>query len=75
MNRKKLGLVIVCLIFNMIIGINITGKVFAQTKPKIVVDSAFHDYGEVLRGEKVSHTFVIKNQGNATLIIKSAKPG
>jgi hypothetical protein len=75
LNRKRLDLVIVYLIFNMIIGINVTGKVFAQPKPKIVVDSAFHDYGEVLRGEKVSHTFVIKNQGNATLIIKNARPG
>jgi hypothetical protein len=59
----------------MIIGLNVTGKVLAQPKPKIVVDSAFHNYGEVLRGEKVSHAFVIKNEGKAPLIIKNAKPG
>jgi len=75
LNRMRSGLVIVCLIFYMIIGLNYTGNVLAQPKPKIVVDSPFHNYGEVLRGEKVSHAFVIKNQGKATLIIKNAKPG
>jgi hypothetical protein len=59
----------------MIVGLNYTGKVIAQPKPKIVVDSPFHNYGEVLRGEKVSHAFVIKNKGGTNLIIKSAKPG
>jgi len=51
------------------------GKVLAQPRPKIVVDSVLHNYGEVMRGEKVSHAFVIKNQGKGTLIIKKAKPG
>ncbi len=75
MNKMRSGLIMACLIFYMIIGLNYTGNVLAQTKPKIVVDSPFHNYGEVLRGEKVSHAFVIKNQGKETLIIKNAKPG
>lgn len=75
MYKMRSGLVIVCLILYMIIGLNYTGKILAQPKPKIVVDSPFHNYGEVLRGEKVSHAFIIKNQGGATLIIKNAKPG
>lgn len=75
MNRMRSILIIVCLIYCPIIGLPGMGKVLAQPKPKIVVDSAFHNYGEVLRGEKVSHAFVIKNQGKAILIIKNAKPG
>ena len=75
MNRMRSRLVIVFLIFGMMVMLHGTAEVFAQSKPKIVVDSAFHDYGEIMRGKTVSHAFVIKNQGNADLIIKDAKPG
>jgi len=75
LNRMRSILVIVCLIFCPIIGLTGMGKVLAQPRPKIVVDSVLHNYGEVMRGEKVSHAFVIKNQGKETLIIKNAKPG
>ena len=68
-------MIIASLVFCMIIGLNDTVKVLAQPKPKIVVDSLLHNYGDVIRGEKVSHAFVIKNQGKANLIIKDAKPG
>lgn len=75
MNRMRTLLINVCFIFCIIGALNGTTEISAQPKPKLVVDSAFHDYGEVLRGEKVSHSFVIKNEGEATLIIKDAKPG
>lgn len=75
MNRMRSRLLIVFLIFGMMVMLHGTEEVSAQSKPKIVVDSAFHDYGEVMRGTTVSHAFVIKNQGNADLIIRDAKPG
>ncbi len=42
--------------------------------PKIWVASALHNYGDVLKGEKILHAFVIKNQGKADLIIEKAEP-
>ena len=69
------GLVILCVILSMMFTLCGTAEALAQSKPKIVVDSAFHDYGEVLRGKTVSHAFVIKNQGTADLVIRDAKPG
>ncbi len=43
--------------------------------PRLEVDSLQHDYGEVTKGEKIVHSFIIRNQGEGELIIKKAKPG
>ena len=75
LNKTRYYLVVTLIIPCMIIGLYGSQRVLAQSKPKLVVDSAFYDYGEVLRGKKVSHSFVIKNEGEATLMIKDAKPG
>jgi hypothetical protein len=75
LNRMRISLIILCLICTVILGFHSPGNIWAQPKPKIVVDAPFHNYGEVMRGEKVSHAFVMKNRGTADLIIKGAKPG
>ena len=43
--------------------------------PKMVIDHSIFDAGTVLKGALVEHDFIIKNEGNAVLEIKSAKPG
>ncbi|MCK5322566.1 MAG: hypothetical protein KAJ45_00425 [Desulfobulbaceae bacterium] len=43
--------------------------------PRLEVDSLHQDYGEVIRGEKIVHSFILRNQGEGDLIIKKAKPG
>ncbi|MEA2084158.1 MAG: hypothetical protein U9O82_07960 [Thermodesulfobacteriota bacterium] len=43
--------------------------------PRLEVDSLHQDYGEVIKGEKIVHSFIIRNQGEGELIIKKAKPG
>ncbi len=46
------------------------GSVFAQGGPSITVAENFHDFGEIKEADgKVSHTFVVKNDGNAPLVI------
>ncbi|MCS7301319.1 MAG: DUF1573 domain-containing protein [Fimbriimonadales bacterium] len=42
-------------------------------KPKIVVNSMEHDFGEIVQGAVVKHTFIIKNEGDAPLEI-TARP-
>ena len=41
--------------------------------PQLTINSPIFDFGEVNEGEKLEHTFLIKNTGEANLVISSAK--
>ena len=41
--------------------------------PQLTIYSPIFDFGEVNEGEKLEHTFIIKNTGKANLVISSAK--
>ena len=41
--------------------------------PKIQMDEESFDFGEMQQGESVTHDFVLKNIGDANLIISTAK--
>jgi hypothetical protein len=43
--------------------------------PKIVFDSSVYNFGKVLSGELVKHTFVFTNTGDAPLEITDVRPG
>lgn len=50
-----------------------------ETKPEgplpvLEFDNTIHDFGKIKEGDKVSHTFQVKNTGQAPLIIQSAAP-
>ena len=48
----------------------------AQEKaPKMVISELTYDAGEVIKGTVIEHDFIVKNEGDAVLQIKSAKPG
>lgn len=47
----------------------------AASRPKLELARTDHNFGEVKQGEQVSHTFIIKNTGTATLEIKDVRPG
>lgn len=42
--------------------------------PKLQMTSVLHNYGDVMKGERILHAFVIRNQGTADLIIEQANP-
>ncbi|RMG80208.1 MAG: DUF1573 domain-containing protein, partial [Bacteroidetes bacterium] len=42
-------------------------------KPKMVFEEERYDFGTINQGEKVSHSFKFKNEGDADLIIASAR--
>jgi hypothetical protein len=47
---------------------------FVWAQPHASVDSTTHNFGTVLAGTNPSHTFIVKNTGNAPLIINSVEP-
>jgi len=40
--------------------------------PKIAIDQSVHQYGTIQQGDKVNHTFTLRNEGNAPFEIMSA---
>jgi hypothetical protein len=46
-----------------------------ENQPAIIIDEIVHDFGTVFQQESYKHTFVVKNEGKADLIIKEVKPG
>ncbi len=53
---------------------NLENATAVAGSPKVVVDNATHDFGDLNLNDKAEHTFVIKNEGNADLLILDAKP-
>src|SRR5262245_25896170 len=45
-----------------------------KTAPKIVLDEREHNFGKVKQGEEVTHSFKIKNEGPAELVIHNVAP-
>ncbi len=57
------------------VSLMLTATVLCQNNdPKIVIDKTEHNFGEVKKGENVSHTFVFKNEGKADLLIRNVAP-
>jgi hypothetical protein len=62
-----------CLTLLLLLGL--VGVARAQEKaPKLVLETFEHDFGKVVEGSKVSHTFQLKNEGTADLLIKEVAP-
>ena len=61
------------LILFMLFSSNMT---FAQAEegPRIEFDNRTHDYGTVIEGEKIRHTFRVFNKGDRILQIKRVSP-
>ena len=47
----------------------------SENQPKLTIDSVKYDAGEVYEGNKIMHTYTIKNVGTAQLNIKAVKAG
>ena len=52
----------------------IGAPLFAQGRPRAVIDEPIVDVGVVAQGEPISHGFVIRNEGDAPLRISQVKP-
>lgn len=60
-------------ILSLLLGLTFSAS--AQEKmPKLVLETSKHDFGRVKEGAKISHTFTLKNEGTADLMIESVAP-
>ncbi len=50
-------------------------KAPSEKQPKITIDTTLYDAGKVDEGDRITHTFTVKNTGTAELTIKDVKPG
>jgi hypothetical protein len=52
-----------------------SGQTASGNQPRIAIDSASYNIGEIWEGEDIIHSFVLKNTGTAQLDIKNVKAG
>lgn len=45
-----------------------------EGKPDLSINSMTHDFGQIPQGQPASHSFTIKNTGDAPLVIKDVEP-
>lgn len=60
-------------IFSLLLALTVTA--FAQDKaPKLVIETLEHNFGKVKEGIKITHTFTLRNEGTADLMIEGVAP-
>ena len=50
------------------------GEEADATGPVAVFPEFDHDFGDVVRGDKLTYSFVVKNDGDELLVIESVQP-
>jgi hypothetical protein len=51
-----------------------TEKAGSKPTPRLSVPDSYHSFGQIYRGEKVQHRFLLENVGTAELEIKKVRP-
>jgi hypothetical protein len=72
--RRHLVALIIPAILSMGIGLRLTEAISAGAGPRAQMGEAAFDFGEVFEDKELSHTFFIKNTGDAPLEITSIDP-
>ncbi|HIN39932.1 MAG TPA: DUF1573 domain-containing protein [Flavobacteriales bacterium] len=49
------------------------GDETSEELPKIIFEKNAYDFGKIIQGEKVTHSFKFTNEGDAALIVTSAR--
>lgn len=52
---------------------SLASQAVAQDQPKAVADTLIHDFGVIPRGDLAAHTFVLRNEGDAPLVIAQVR--
>jgi hypothetical protein len=68
------ALLVLCLF--LLLGVTVWGRPasFQTTGPRAVPVEPSKDYGSCRKGEKIEHDFLVRNDGNAELLITEVRP-
>ncbi len=72
--KPKLVIVALALTLTLVSGAFGQSSSASPAAPKLVLTETEHNFGEVKEGITLSHTFKVKNEGRADLMIKSVVP-
>lgn len=64
----------ILLVLFVVLGLSTAAVAQSGELPRMVIDSANHEFGTVDSGTPLTYTFTVKNEGNADLLIKSVAP-
>jgi hypothetical protein len=59
----------------VVVAVDVVGAAAAKGNGVIACSTPEHDWGAVMEGQEVSHTFVVKNVGDGVLRILNARGG
>lgn len=62
------------LCFSLVMALVAPAMCFADTGPLLRIPETMYDFGSVSQGQRVEHEFVIKNEGDADLVIQKLSP-
>ncbi len=68
-------LIIVALLFLAGTCVLAAAQAAQENQPAIIIEELVYDFGTVFEQPSYKHTFIVKNEGKADLIIKDVKPG
>lgn len=72
--QRHIKTAILALFAAVLVAATVPSQATAQGKPKAVVVEAIKDVGQVPKGEKIVHDFLIRNDGDAVLEILNIQP-
>ena len=70
---KRLFCILCSLMMLTVLSLPAAGQ--EKQAPRMIIKDGIYDGGAVNEGEVIKHTFLIRNEGNATLRILDVKPG
>jgi len=71
--QMKIKMLFLCISISLAVVVAVSAETSGLV-PKIRVESVLYNYGDILKGEQITHAFVIKNEGKADLVIEKADP-
>lgn len=74
MNRREQSGVLILVVAAVVVG-SLTAASADELQPSIFIPKMRHDFGRVFERDKFEYDFIVKNRGNADLVIESVKPG
>src|SRR3990170_7919333 len=69
--RLKIVSLLILIIFYLFAVLHLSSLSADEGEPRAFIHESFYNFGAVMKGEKVTHAFTVKNAGTGDLIIRN----